>query len=321
MHAYIFYGLRLRVVALFSYALLFFLSAEISFAQNSGLLKAEPKWYISGGLGGNRGSSLWFEGSSTDGGSHCDEYINPMALELPECLGERKGSTGWRSFFDEGSGIFGSATVGYRVSDWPVQLEGEYFYRNSVYDQMSPILSQNGIAKEKLSGEVGRAQEYIYGMSSHNAFANVTFDFFRGNRFAPYVGFGAGRAKNDLANGRVWARHLDPNEITSVREDLVNAEAIRQRLAGTTSTLHTIDSDTHWGYQWLFGAEVELDDNVSLDVRGRWVQYDTFEDEGVLDQLRSHPLEGSHSNYQYFRTIQNEDMGLLGVNVNIKYSF
>ncbi len=89
-----------------------------------------------------------------------------------------------------------------------------------------------------------RARERVYSLTSHNLFANVYVDVETGSRFTPYVGFGAGAGFTDLDNSRVVARRLDPAAITSVPDHLPNSEEVRRNLAGTTTTIHAINSDT-----------------------------------------------------------------------------
>ena len=279
--------------------------------------------YVATGFGLNVAPELTFEGYSTGGGggSVCDEYINPRYAELPQCAGPPRESAHWTSVFDRAAGVLGNAAVGYRAAGW-LRVEAEYFYRDSAYDQTSPILGATGERRETLMGEVERAREHVYGVTSNNLFANIYVDFDTGSRFTPYLGFGAGVGFTDIDNGRVLARRLDPATITSVPDYLSNAEEVRRNLAGTTTSVITTDTDTMWAYQALFGTDIAVGDAVALGVKGRWVWYGLFEADGPLDQLRSHPpnyrLDGSRP-ITYHRTI--EGVQMVGVSVELKYYF
>ncbi|MCY3842047.1 MAG: outer membrane beta-barrel protein [Acidobacteria bacterium] len=216
--------------------------------------------------------------------------------------------------------MLGTAALGYRAGDW-LRIELEYFYRDSAFNRTSPILGASGETREKLVSEMELARERVYSVTSSNLFGNVYVDLGTGNRFTPYLGFGAGTGFTDIDNGRVLARRLDPTEITSA-DHLPNAEEVRRNLAGTTTAVLATDSDTVRAYQVLFGTDVALAEAVSLGFKGRWVWYGTFEASGSLDQLRSHPpayrRDGSRP-VTYHRIV--EGSGMVGVDVELKYHF
>ena len=165
------------------------------------LAQSESGFYLASEFGVNVASELTFQGFSEGGGglSVCDEYINPRYAELPECLGPQAGGTVWSSVFDRAAGVLSAAAVGYRRGG-RFRVELEYFYRDSAYDQTSPILGESGATRERLSAEVERAREHVYSLTSHSLFGNVYFDFANGSRFTPYVGFGAGTGFTALDN-------------------------------------------------------------------------------------------------------------------------
>ena len=101
------------------------------------------------------------------------------------------------------------------------------------------------------------------------------------------MGFGVGVGLTDMDYGSVWARNPDPTAITT-GAGLPNAAEIRRNLAGTTSVVQTELRDRLFGYQVLFGVDYALTESVSLGVKGRWVNFDSFSDGTVWDPLRSH---------------------------------
>ena len=283
---------------------------------------AQP--YFSTGFGMNAASELESMrfGTGGLGGSICDEYINPRYDELPECAGPLiPGGNVFVTLFDRVAGVLGGTAVGYRAGGW-FRGELEYYYRESPYNQTSLIRRPSGEVSERTSGDLARAREHVYSLTSHNLFGNIYFDFDTGSRFTPYVGLGVGVGLTDLDNSRVLTRFLDPAAFTNIPDHVPNAEEIRRNLAGTTTMVVTTETDTMAAYQLLFGTDLALSEPVSLGFRGRWVWYGSFKGSGVLDQLRSHPpnyrRDGSIP-LRYTRTI--EGVQMVGVTVELKYDF
>ena len=103
------------------------------------------------------------------------------------------------------------------------------------------------------------------------------YDLINASRFTPYIGFGVGVGFTDVDYGGVFARAGDPRVITT-GAGLANTDAIRQNLAGTTTSEQTKLEDTLFGYQVLFGVDYALTDAVALGIKGRWTNYDRFSD-------------------------------------------
>ena len=194
--------------------------AVLALATAPALAQDNGGFYLSSELGINFAPGFDFSGNSTDQGSVCDPFINPDASSRAAAGCPTMG-TGWRTLFDGGRGILGGVAAGYRLGGGPdsllngLRVELEYVFRESVYEQTSPILSQSGVALDKLSGEIYRAEEHVGSLT-------------------PYIGIGAGFGMTDLDNGRIWARNHDWRQINTAR-DLPNGEEVRRNLAGTTS--------------------------------------------------------------------------------------
>ena len=277
-------------------------------------------FYLSSELGINFAPGFDFFGNSTDQGSVCDPFINPDAGSRAAAGCPTMG-TGWKSVFDGGRGMVGGLAVGYRLGGGPdrllngLRVELEYVFRESVYDQTSPILSRTGVARDKLSDEIYRAEERIGSLTSHNVFANLYYDFATRSRLTPYVGFGAGFGATDLDNGRIWARNHDWRQINTAR-DLPNGDEVRRNLAGTTSSLQGSNRDTMVGYQLLLGVDVALSDAVSVGLKGRWAHFGTMRFEGTLDMLRSHDVPDG-----YVTRREVDGITWVAVSANLKYRF
>ena len=215
--------------------------------------------------------------------------MNPRYDEITECIGPpNPDGRGWISLFDRAAGVLGSTAIGYRAGGW-LRGELEYYYRDSPYDQSSLIMRPSGEASERAGGEIERAREHVYSLTSHNLFGNIYVDFDTGSRFTPYLVVGVGAGFTDLDNGRMVTRFLDPAAFTSIPDHWSNADETRRNLAGTTTAVLTTETDTMTAYQVLFGRDLALSEPVSLSFKGRRVRYGTFQGSGVLDQLRSHP--------------------------------
>jgi opacity protein-like surface antigen len=294
-------------------------------------------FYLSSELGVQGASSLNMTGSSNDRASVCDEFINPMYAMVEtvsgygsyNCTGPR-GSTGdWKNDFDGVTGLLAGAAVGYSFQErYPdnvlgqLRLELEYFFRNSEYDQTSDVHSAEGESGDKLAQEIVRAVDRISSITSHNLFGNLYFDFVNNSRFTPYLGFGSGIGFTDMDYGGLWARNFDMNGIAT-GDGLPNASEIRQNLAGTASVAETELSDTPVGYQVLFGVDYALTESMSLGVKGRWADFGSFSDGGVIwDPLRGHvPNLRRDGSEPVSGWVTFENMGMFGVSVNLKSHF
>ena len=108
--------------------------------------------------------------------------------------------------------MFAGLAAGYRFGP-RLRVEVEWFYRESEYDQTSPVTSATGDTFAKLGGEIQRAEDRIGSISSQNVFANVYVDFRGRTRLTPYVGVGVGIGLTELDYGDLWARNPDPDAI------------------------------------------------------------------------------------------------------------
>ena len=310
-----------------------------------GPVLAGSGFYVSGDIGVNVASGLDTTGTSNDRASVCDEYINPGYGEVEtsdavdsggkrystyNCTGPNRGSgSRWQNKFDGATGILAGAAVGYSFtgqhqnSPWGgFRVEAEYFFRQSNYDQTSEIRTDAGESRDKLRDEIVQATDRIGSLTSHNLFGNLFYDFHNTSRFTPYIGIGGGIGFTDIANGGVWARNPDPDRIQS-GVGLPNADEIRRNLAGTVSVGQTTLSDTLFGFQVLFGVDYAVTQAVSLGLKGRWVNFSSFQDDRVDWQLlRSHPLnlrrDGSEPVWGRFKI---DDIEFFGISLNLKYHF
>ncbi len=295
-------------------------------------------FYFSTELGMNFGSSMDMTGSSNDRASVCDGYINPMyatvtstpGYEDYNCTGPDRGATGdWQNSFSSDEGVLLGTALGYHVGASPLRIELEYFYRDTDYDQTSDVGTASGESGDKLEQELVRTIDRIGDLTSHNLFANLYYDFSGNGRFTPYVGIGIGLGFTEVEYSSLWARNSDAARITT-GEGLPNAAEIQANLASTSSTADAELDDTLFGYQLLFGVDYALTDTMALGVKGRWVDFDSLKDGGVVwDPLRGHPpylrtpaQAGQGGDREHVSGgIKLDDIEMFAVSVNLKYGF
>ena len=294
--------------------------------------------YLSGELGANFASGLDMIGSSDDRASVCDEFINPFYATVTQtpgyenynCTGPNRGlGDDWNNSFDGAEGILAGAAIGFSLREkypdrvWGrVRLELEFFYRDSNYDQTSIIPGATGATGDKLVQELIVATDRIGSISSNNLFGNLYIDFPNKSRFTPYLGFGGGVAFTDLDYGQLAARNPDPNAI-STGAGLPNVDEIRRALAGSTSSAQTKLKDTLYGYQILFGVDRAINESLTLGLKGRWVNFSTFSDGGIVwDPLRSHqPNLRKDLSEPVTGILTTGDLKMFGISLTMKYHF
>ncbi len=279
-------------------------------------------FYLRGEFGANQAAGVVLLGKSNDRASRCDEFINPRYAEIPGCTDPDRGSAaGWQTAFDSAYGTLAGLAVGHRVSDW-FRMEVETFYRESEYDQTSPVASATGDTAGKLEGEIVRAEDRIGSVSSRNVFLNLVFDLPTAGPLTPFAGFGVGVSWTELDYGDLWVRNADPAKIATAA-GLPNEDEVRRNLAATTTSKQGELSDRLTGFQALAGLDWEVGDNASLGLQARYVRSDAFEDETEWERLRSHAsqlrLDGSEP--VTFRIRTEESVSYAALTVFLKLRF
>ena len=268
--------------------------------------------YISSSLSLASTSSFDYLGSSTDQGSVCDPVINPSE-ESRQITGCPTEGTGWLTQFDGGFGIASTAIIGRHLDGtglWKnISVEIEYSYGESSLDQTQSIRSRSGVARDKLSNEIYRAQEHIGKITSHSLFANLRYNFRSGLRTQPYLGAGFGLMNTSIYGGRIWVRNNDWTQI-STGSTLPNSEEVRRNLAGTTSSVHETLSDSSPTFQFFAGVDWQFSDSIFIGLRGKYVPFDSFKATGSLDVLRSHTIPEGYASKREIDTLGGIRLGL-----------
>ena len=302
-------------------ALVLTIFALLAWTSAPPLAQGGRGFYLSSDLGINFAPGFDFFGNSNAQGSLCFPFINPDPSSR-EAAGCPTMGSGWKSTFDSGQGILAGVAVGYRLGGPEERLGGrlrievEYVFRESVYDQTTPVLSSTtGVARDKLSNEAFRVVEYVGSLTSHNLFGNLYYEFANSSRVTPYVGLGAGYGVTHLDNGRIGARHQDWRQI-STGSDLPNAYEVRRNLSGATSSFHGTNRDTMFGYQLLFGVDVALTETLSVGLKGRWADFGTMRYDGTLDMVLSSAVPEDYHNPR-----EVDGVTLFAVSANLKVRF
>ena len=286
-------------------------------------------FYASLELGANFAPSIRIAADANARGSICDEHLNPFTDLMPASCGDPNApGTAWSNGFGGANGFMGGGAVGYRFRDGGrLRMELEYLFRETAYNETSPIEGRGGVAVAKLGGEVVEAVDRIGSVTSHNLFANLYLDFINRSRFTPYVGFGVGVGFTRMDHGLLWVRNSDPRQITSIagyfpadrQNDL---QIVQANLASTTSSNQTELSDSLFGYQAVIGFDYALTESVSIGLKGRHTIFHAFEDSSDPDRLRGHissnNLDGSDP---VIYTIKTDDIDMFAIGLSLKYRF
>ncbi|MYD46287.1 MAG: hypothetical protein F4W92_08050 [Gammaproteobacteria bacterium] len=268
--------------------------------------------YISSSLGLSATSGFDYLGSSTDQGSVCDPVINPSE-ESRQIAGCPTEGTGWLTKFDGGFGIASTAIIGRHLDGtglWKnISVEIEYSYGESSLDQTQSIRSRSGVARDKLSNEIYRAQEHIGKITTHSLLANLRYNFRSGRKTQLYLGAGVGLMNTSIYGGRIWVRNNDWTQI-STGSTLPNSEEVRRNLAGTTSSVHETLRDSSPSLQFFAGVDWQFSDSILIGLRGKYAPFDSFEATGSLDVLRSHALPEGYTSKRETDTLSSIGMGL-----------
>ncbi|MYD44098.1 MAG: hypothetical protein F4W90_09445 [Gammaproteobacteria bacterium] len=277
-------------------------------------------WYLGISIGGNQSSDVTIESRSNDRASICDEFINPNALNLPNCTtAERGAGDGWLANFKPGSGHAMEAEVGVYLNS-RIRIAAVYAHDATNFDQTVSSSDASGADFDKISNELAIGEESLGAVRADRFQISVIRDWSNSSSWTPYLGIGlaATRLRKDFS--WLWARNPEPAEITT-GIDQPNAAEIQRNLAGTVSAGRRILEDTTYGYAILAGLNRQLTDHVSLGLKLQWLDRGSFKS-GPYDGdiLRSHPphlrLDGSEPVHAWSNT---DDTEVLNVLVSMQY--
>ena len=304
-----------------SHALVLTCTLLLSIATH-GVAQYERQFYLGAELGTLLAPGVTMAGDSNDRASVCDEFINPLYASVPGCTDAMRGvGDGWNVPFDGTFGILASAVFGYRLHRM-ARAEVEVVMRTSNYAENSGVLSATGVNADKLSDELFLAEEWLGLVSSKSLTGNVYLDLpgIAGDA-TPFLGLGIGIGKTSVDYASVWSRSTDPGRIATGR-DQPNSEQIARNLAGTSSSGRATMEDTQFTYRLLAGFDYPLADEVSADVRARWMASGEFGSTITWDPLRSHvPNLRRDGSEPVHGKMSTDDFSFAGISLGLKYHF
>ena len=197
-----------------------------------------------------------------------------------------------------------------------VRVEGEYFYRVTIYNERADITILDAVTLGKQDQEIELVVGGIDNMASHNFFANVYYNFSLKSPFTPYVGAGAGLGNTSFYYFTHWKRNDDPDKIATFEDPMLKA-----KVAGSTTIGAARLADRLIGYQILAGANYLFSDRVALDFRFRMADFRKFKSERrEWNQLRSHESSVGRGG-QILYQVRTDDTRFWGAGLSLRYQF
>ena len=212
-------------------------------------VNAQSNFYTKISVGGTSNSELTLTDRHNDRASICDEFINPLYKSVLGCTDINRGEGETYSIdFDSSLGLVTSIALGLQLNSF-VAFEAEYSFASAFYNQTSPVNSDNATGDDdfKLNNEIAQAKERLGDLRSSSLSGNLILRLnSKGDsRLKPYLGAGIGTNAIRAEYASVWARNLDPAQI-STGSDQPNADQIKNNLAGTVSSANGLLNLTSW---------------------------------------------------------------------------
>ena len=293
--------------------------------------EASSQKYMRLSFGLSFADGLVLNGASNDGGSLCDEYINPAYAKIAACATQPAAlSEGWESDFSSSDGDFAALAIGTYLRD-NIRVEAEYFTHATNLGQTVTPRHLSAINQQKQRDELHKVDSYLGTIQSRNLFANIFYEFDavgQSGKFIPNLGFGLGFGEREVDWGSNWTRSANPDDIDTGRDhpDLTPAEeeAVRNNLAGTSSVANRTFKDDSIAWQVLAGVDYVLNATSMLGLQLRWVEYDDdFTGNGaVWNPLRGHPPYNRRDGTRKVTGgISSDDMNFYAIAISLSHKF
>ena len=289
-------------------------------------VNAQSKFYTKISVGGSSNSDITLTNRHNDRASICDEFINPLYKSVLGCTDINRGEGETYSIdFDSSLGLVTSIALGLQLNSF-VAFEAEYSFASAFYNQTSPVNSDNATGDDdfKLNNEIAQAKERLGDLRSSSLSGNLILRLnSKGDsRLKPYLGAGIGTNAIRAEYASVWARNLDPAQI-STGSDQPNADQIKNNLAGTVSSANGLLKGNVFSWKGFGGLEYKLIDQVFFTSRIQYIGFGEFaSDRHPWNPLRSHEpnlrLDRSEPVDGYWST---SDLSVISLDVGIRYIF
>lgn len=259
--------------------------------------------------------------------TRCDRllYTDPNdAPTDPECQSSETTLDGIFTF-DPETGLGGSIALGYSFG--ALNLELEAVQRHQVVNEAPfTVGSAAGAAITGKNTEWSAVLPPWGDLSEYRGrqlFVNAYYRLGGSGRFSPYVGAGGGLSRMDY---RVYLGFLRKSiaegyleAFGGSRSNPGDSPEWQRRAAGTLSQFDAAVSETGIGFQVLGGIEVRHSDNVSLDLKARWVQVPEVDIDQQWLTIRSHAPVHSDGTTPFVSHLNVSKMGYIGISVGMIY--
>ncbi len=282
--------------------------------------------YVSMGVGFVQGADTESTLSGPNSPTRCDRLLYPNLADAPRdagCLAST--DLGGLYSYDPEPGLGGSIAVGYSLG--PVSVEAEALQRHQIIQNTFLMLgTQAG------SAITGKETEWspdrppwadISEFRGRQFFANLYYSLPTGSRLTPYVGVGGGLSQVAYRHYLGFARKSIAEGYLEVfggsRTDPGASPDWQRAAAGTASELTTDISKTGLGFQLLAGLDYALSDQVSIGLKGRWVQTPDVSVDAQWTTIRSHAPVHADGVTPYISTLDFTRLGYWAVSAGMKY--
>ncbi len=282
-------------------------------------------FYVSMGVGFVQGSGTESTLSGPNSPTRCDRLLYPNLADAPRDAGCLAGSElGGLYSYDPELGLGGSLAAGYTLG--PLNIEVEAFQRHQViHHTLLTLGTQSGAAI------TGKDTEWspdrppwgdISEFRGRQFFANLTYSVPTGSRLTPFVGVGGGLSQ-------VAYRHYLGFARKSIAEGYLEAFGgsraepgaspdWQRAAAGTVSELTADVSETGLGFQLLAGLDYAVSGQVSIGLKGRWMQTPDVSVDAQWTTIRSHAPVHADAVTPFVSTLDFARLGYWALSANMK---
>ena len=282
-------------------------------------------FYVSMGVGFVQGAGTESTLSGPNSPTRCDRLLYPNLADAPRDAGCLAGSElGGLYSYDPEPGLGGSLAVGYTLG--PLNIEVEAFQRHQViHNTLLTLGTQSGAAI------TGKDTEWspdrppwgdISEFRGRQFFANLTYSLPTGSRLTPYVGVGGGLSQVAYRHYLGFARKSIAEGYLEVfggsRAEPGASPDWQRAAAGTVSELTADVSEIGFGFQLLAGVDYALSDQVSIGLKGRWMQTPDVSVDTQWTTVRSHAPVHADAVTPYVSTLDFARLGYWALSANMK---
>lgn len=282
--------------------------------------------YLSTDVGFAQGAGTEAALSGPNSPTRCDRLLYPSLADAPRDAGCLAGTElGGLYSFNPEMGLVGSFAVGYALG--PLSIEVEALQRHQViHNTLLTLGTQAGAAitgKETEWSAERPPWGDISEFRGRQFFANLTWSLPTGSRLTPYVGVGGGLSQVAYRYYLGFARKSIAEGYLEVfggtRADPGASPDWQRAAAGTVSELATDVSEIGLGFQLLAGVDYALSDQVSIGLKGRWVQTPDLSVDAQWTTIRSHVPVHADGVTPFISTLDFSRLGYWAVGASMKY--